>query len=111
MIINFFILKFVKVIIYSFQFIFCLLNVIFLLLISKSLSTNNQLELKQKYYLPFIKMEGKKINYTVFNKDEVDPNDTSCVEEIPGKENKRVVTIITCTNDSKKRVIVQAEAN
>ena len=55
--------------------------------------------------------EGKKINYTVFNKYEVDPNDTSCVEEIPGKENKRVVTIITCTNDSKKRVIVQAEAN
>ena len=56
-------------------------------------------------------LKEKKINYTVFNKYEVDPNDTSCVEEIPGKENKRVVTIITCTNDSKKRVIVQAEAN
>ena len=56
-------------------------------------------------------VEGKKINYTVFNKYEVDTNDTSCVEAIPGKENKRVVTIITCTNDSKKRVIVQAEAN
>ncbi len=56
-------------------------------------------------------VEGKKINYTIFSKYEVDPSDTDCVNDVPGKENKRVVTIITCTNDSKKRVIVQAEAN
>ena len=55
--------------------------------------------------------EGKKINYTVFDKYEVKPSNTECIEDVPGKENKRIVTIITCTNDSKKRVIVQAEAN
>lgn len=55
--------------------------------------------------------EGQKINYTVFTKYEVDPSNTECVNDVPGKENKRVITIITCTNDSKKRVIVQAEAN
>ena len=55
--------------------------------------------------------EGKKINYTVFRKYEVKPSDTECVNDVPGKENKRIVTLITCTNDSKKRVIVQAEAN
>ena len=54
---------------------------------------------------------GKKVNYTVFDKYEVDPKNTDCINDVPGKENKRVVTIITCTNDSKKRVIVQAEAN
>ena len=55
--------------------------------------------------------EGKKVNYTVFAKYEVKPSNTDCVEDVPGKENKRIVTLITCTNDSKKRVIVQAEAN
>lgn len=55
--------------------------------------------------------EGKKVNYTVFAKYEVKPNNTDCVNDVQGKENKRVVTLITCTNDSKKRVIVQAEAN
>ena len=54
---------------------------------------------------------GKKINYTVFDKYEVKPTNTDCINDVPGKENKRVVTLITCTNDSKKRVIVQAEAN
>lgn len=54
---------------------------------------------------------GKKINYTVFDKYEVSPKNTDCINDVPGKENKRVVTLITCTNDSKKRVIVQAEAN
>ena len=56
-------------------------------------------------------VEGNKVNYTVFDKYEVDPSNTDCVNDVPGKENKRVVTIITCTNDSKKRVIVQAVAN
>lgn len=55
--------------------------------------------------------QGKKVNYTVFKKYEVSPKNTDCINEVPGKENKKVVTLITCTNDSKKRVIVQAEAN
>ena len=55
--------------------------------------------------------KSKKVNYTVFDKYEVDPSNTDCINDVPGKENKRVVTLITCTNDSKKRVIVQAEAN
>ena len=55
--------------------------------------------------------QGKKVNYTVFDKYEVNPKNTDCINDIPGKENKKIVTLITCTNDSKKRVIVHAEAN
>lgn len=55
--------------------------------------------------------QGKKVNYTVFAKYEVKPSNTDCINDVEGKENKRIVTLITCTNDSKKRVIVQAEAN
>ena len=39
--------------------------------------------------------EGKKVNYTVFDKYEVDPSDTDCINDVPGKENKKVVTLIT----------------
>ena len=52
---------------------------------------------------------GRTIAYKVFTKYTVNPKNTDCINPIEGKENKRVVTLITCTNDAKKRVIVQAE--
>ena len=54
-------------------------------------------------------VNGKTMTYEVFDKYTVDPENTDCIYPVEGKENKRVVTLITCTNDSKKRVIVQAE--
>ncbi len=54
-------------------------------------------------------VNGKTMTYEVFDKYTVEPDNTDCIYPVEGKENKRVVTLITCTNDSKKRVIVQAE--
>lgn len=54
-------------------------------------------------------LSNKTITYKVFNKYTVSPKNTDCINPVEGKENKRVITLITCTNDTKKRVIVQAE--
>lgn len=49
---------------------------------------------------------NKKISYEVYNKYEVVPEDTSCLDQVTN--GKKEVTLITCTNDSKLRVIVKA---
>ena len=48
------------------------------------------------------------LKYSVYDKYTVDPTDTSCTSQITN--GKKIVTLITCTDDSKQRVIVQAEA-
>ena len=47
------------------------------------------------------------IKYTVYDVYKVDPNDTSCLSQ--ETEGKREVTLITCTADSKERIIVKAK--
>ena len=54
-------------------------------------------------------LSGRTLTYEIFDKYTVSPDNTDCINPIEGKENKRVVTLITCTNDSKKRVIIHAE--
>ncbi len=52
-------------------------------------------------------VNNKTITYSVYDKYTVEPNETDCIyENIPGK---RIITLITCTNDSKQRVIVHAK--
>lgn len=46
------------------------------------------------------------IKYKVFDKYIIDPNDISCI--YPVDENSREVTLITCTNRDKNRLIVKA---
>ena len=47
-----------------------------------------------------------KVKYEIYDIYKVDPSDVSCLNQ---KTNgKREVTLITCTNDSKKRIIVKA---
>lgn len=46
------------------------------------------------------------IKYEVFDKYIIDPNDISCI--YPVDENSREVTLITCTNRDKNRLIVKA---
>lgn len=46
------------------------------------------------------------VKYEVYDKFQVDPNDNSCTSQLTN--GKRIVTLITCTNDNKERVIVQA---
>lgn len=47
------------------------------------------------------------LKYEVYDKYTVDPKDTSCTSQITN--GKKIVTLITCTNDSKQRVIIQAK--
>ena len=51
-------------------------------------------------------LAGTTINYRVYNKYEVDPTDVSCTSQLTN--GNKEVTLITCTNDSKLRVIVKA---
>ena len=48
------------------------------------------------------------LKYSVYDKFTVDPTDVSCTSQLTN--GKKVVTLITCTNDSKQRVVVKARA-
>lgn len=51
-------------------------------------------------------LSGKTIKYKVYNKYEVAPTDVSCTTQLTN--GKKEITLITCTDDSKKRVVVKA---
>lgn len=51
---------------------------------------------------------GETISYSVYDKYEVVPEDTSCTTQLT--DGKKEITLITCTNDNKYRVIVKAVA-
>lgn len=48
-----------------------------------------------------------KVEYEVYDIYKVEPKDTSCLSQ--ETNGKKEVTLITCTNDSKKRIIVKAK--
>lgn len=51
---------------------------------------------------------GKTLRYSVYDKFEVVPEDLSCTSQLT--DGKKEITLITCTNDSKMRVIIKARA-
>ena len=51
-------------------------------------------------------LSGKMIPYKVYTKYEVDPSDVSCTTQLTN--GRREITLITCTDDSKYRVVVKA---
>lgn len=51
-------------------------------------------------------LSGRKVNYAVYNMYTVDPTDVTCTSQLTG--GRREITLITCTNDSKQRVVVKA---
>lgn len=51
-------------------------------------------------------LSGRTLNYSVYDKYTVDPTDVSCTSQLTN--GKKVVTLITCTNDSKQRVVIKA---
>lgn len=54
-------------------------------------------------------LNGNKVKYVVYLVETVNPNETNCLSQ---KTNGKVeVTLITCTTDSSKRIIVKAEKN
>ncbi|MBP3597673.1 MAG: sortase [Clostridia bacterium] len=53
-------------------------------------------------------LTGKTVKYKVYDKYIVEPEDVSCTSQLTN--GKTEITVITCTNDSKKRVVVKATA-
>lgn len=51
-------------------------------------------------------LSGRTLEYKIYNKYQVDPNDVSCTTQLTN--GKKEVTLITCTDDSKHRVVVKA---
>ena len=51
-------------------------------------------------------LSGKTIQYVVYDKFTVEPEDTSCTTQLT--KGRREITLITCTNDSKQRWIIKA---
>ena len=49
---------------------------------------------------------GNKVTYTIFDKYTTNPDDTSVLESIDSR--KREVTLITCSNGNKDRLIIRA---
>lgn len=47
------------------------------------------------------------LKYRVVDKYTVDPNDVSCTSQLTN--GKKIVTLITCTNDAKQRIVIRAE--
>ena len=55
----------------------------------------------------FSTQNGRTITYKVYDKYTVDPSDTRCTTQLTG--GKKEITLITCTDDSKLRVIVNCK--
>lgn len=53
-------------------------------------------------------LSGKTVQYSVYNKYIVDPDDTACTTQLTNGRTE--ITLITCTNDSKQRYIIKANA-
>ena len=50
-------------------------------------------------------LSGNTVKYQAYDIYTVDPTDTRCTSQLT--QGKREVTLITCTNDTKQRVIVK----
>ena len=66
-----------------------------------------ELEINDIVYLTDKK--GKKVEYIVYQKYEINPDDLSCLSQNNG--DIREVTLITCTNDSQRRLVVKCKEN
>lgn len=51
-------------------------------------------------------LSGKTIQYKIYNKYIVDPTDVNCTSQLTN--GKKEITLITCTDDSKQRVIIKS---
>jgi len=68
-------------------------------------SNNKKLNINDKIYIT--DNDGKKLTYTIYNKFETTPEDTSFYQRDTG--GKAEVTLSTCTDDSKARLIICAK--
>ena len=54
-------------------------------------------------------LSGNTLTYTVYNKFIVNPDELECTSQLT--DGKKEITLITCTNDNKKRYIIKARAD
>lgn len=54
-------------------------------------------------------LNGRKLDYTIYEKSEVEANDTTCISQ--DTNNSRIVTLITCNTLKGTRVIIKAKEN
>ena len=69
-------------------------------------SNNKKLNMEDKIYIT--DNEGNKLTYTIYNKFETTPEDTSFYQRDTGGNPE--ITLSTCTDDSKARLIIFARA-
>ena len=60
-------------------------------------------------YIQMTGMDGKTVEYNVFDKYVIDPNDVECVKCVD--ENTREIKLITCINGRENRLIIKAREN
>lgn len=73
--------------------------------INKNMFRNlKKLDVGDKLYI--IDNNIGKVEYEIYKIDKVSPKDVSCLEQ---STNNRETTLITCTNDSKQRIVVKAK--
>ena len=70
-------------------------------------SNNKNLENGDKIYIT--DNSGNKLSYTIYNKFQTTPEDTSFYQR--DTDSKPEITLSTCTDDSKERIIIEAKAD
>lgn len=63
-------------------------------------------EIKNGDFVELTDNSGKTVKYTVYNKYVVEPSDVSCTSQLTN--GNKEVTLITCTNYGKQRLVVKA---
>ncbi|MBQ6992203.1 MAG: sortase [Clostridia bacterium] len=56
--------------------------------------------------IQIIDLSGTIVEYSIYDKYIVDPDNVACTSQLT--DGRREITIITCTNDSKQRVVIKA---
>ena len=51
-------------------------------------------------------LHNNTVNYRIFDKYVTDPNDVNCTKSV--EKDKKEITLITCTNGNKQRLIIKA---
>ena len=67
-------------------------------------SNNKKLSVGDKIYIT--DLDGKKVTYIIYNKYETTDNDTKAYKK--NTNGKREIVLSTCTDDAKKRIIIEA---
>ena len=63
-------------------------------------------QLEKNDIIKLTDLKNNTLEYKVFDKYSIDPNDVSCVESV--EEGTREVTLLTCTKGHKERLIIKA---